>query len=265
VSSFIFDPEVQYDMRSPEVWDSGTFFTHIRSSVIRLLSAVEDRGKELVAFDFISEPVVREHGVSRAPKLWPKLVGDISGIMESRSPDRWLVVSSAPWGAAEGYKNFSPLNYSRVIYGVHIYMPHAFTHQGINKGINSSLTPQKYPGWVRFRYWDKQKIEEKLKPLREFQEKYNVPVLVGEFSTVRWADGGEKYIEDVASIANGYNWDWLYFSATGWHGWNPDYKHRNSWDENDRSYLENDREGDTSERWVTLRKIFSMNKKGITH
>ena len=80
------------------------------------------------------------------------------------------------------------------------------------------------------------------------------PVYIGSFSAVRWAKGGEEYISDAVSIFNEVNWGWAYFSATGWHGWNPDYDNIFS---NDESYKwKEHRVGQDSARWETLRKIF---------
>jgi hypothetical protein len=66
--------------------------------VIRLRSSVEGKGRDVVAFDFVSALVISEHGVSKAPMVWPASVGEISGIMQSIG------------GPLRRTKNFRPLN-----------------------------------------------------------------------------------------------------------------------------------------------------------
>jgi hypothetical protein len=256
ISNFLFSPDIDYKMRSPRVWNSPEMLEHIRQSVRRLVTHLKPRGGELVAYDFISEPIVKENGKARRPEAWFGLLEDISGILKRVDPQRWLIVSPGPWGGPMGYKSFTPISYERTIYGVHTYIPHQFTHQGVRK---YPIGPE-YPGKIGRKHWDKEQLRKSLKPLRNFQKRHNVPVLVGEFSAARWAKGGEQNIKDLVSLFDEYGWGWLYFSATGWHGWNPDYNQQypgqgkgTSWK---TQYV-----GESSERWKTLRKIFGIEQK----
>lgn len=94
-------------------------------------------------------------------------------------------------------------------------------------------------------------------PLRQFQKQHDVPVMVGEFSAVRWAEGGEQYLNDLAELFDEYGWSWHYFSATGWHGWNPDYN-QNYPGKDGVGNWKKDYVGERSVRWQTLREIFSV-------
>lgn len=254
ISSFLFNPDIKYKMHSPNVWNSSSRLEHIKTSTKRLVLSLKSRGSELMAFDFLSEPVVVKNRKGRRPEAWAKLRKDISGIVQKNAPRRWLIVSTAPWGGIKGYKELKPLANRKVIYGAHTYLPHAFTHQGIKKNPNKV----KYPGFIRGRYWDKNRIRKHLKILHTFQQKHQVPVLIGEFSAVRWASGGETYLKDLTSIFNEYNWSWLYFHATGWHGWNPDYNQHNPGKDGAKKW-KNDYIGIKSARWNTLHSIFGIN------
>lgn len=123
--------------------------------------------------------------------------------------------------------------------------------------MNEFIADVEYPGIIGLKQWDKDALREVLEPIRAFQRQHPAPVYIGEFSAVRWAKGGERYITDLASIFREYGWGLSYFSATGWHGWNPDYNSKYS-DNNPKNWKQ-DYLGDDSERWRTLDVIFGAN------
>lgn len=67
--------------------------------------------------------------------------------------------------------------------------------------------------------WNKEKIRAVLAPVRKFQQKYNVPIYVGEFSVICWAPGAAQYLDDCISIFEEYGWDWTYHVFREWAGW----------------------------------------------
>ena len=71
--------------------------------------------------------------------------------------------------------------------------------------------------------WDKEMLKWELRPVREFQQAYNVQIIVSEFSCIRWALGEsrQKLLTDMIDIYEEYDWDWLYHSYPGWPGWSP--------------------------------------------
>ena len=98
-----------------------------------------------------------------------------------------------------------------------------------------------------------------MSPLIEFRKKFNVPVLIGEFSTVRWAEGASQWLCDAASLFDENGFSWMYFAFNGYHGWNPHYDAVHSSD--DSAEFEKHRVGDQSERWQTLRAIYARQCK----
>jgi len=191
-----------------------------------------------------------------SPPQWKGALENIVSEIRKFDKKRWIVISPGSGGGPGGYANFQPPTDSRLIWGAHMYLPHAFTHQGL-KGRARGVV---YPGRIRGKYWDKSALREALAPLKQFQKKHSGPIFIGEFSAVRWASGGELYVRDLAAIFDENNWGWTYFSATGWHGMNPDY--------DDKFSSDNPKEwkshfvGDTSPRWQTLRSIFKV-EQGI--
>ena len=73
-------------------------------------------------------------------------------------------------------------------------------------------TGVRYPGTVNGLYWDKKQIRKELQTVLDFQHKYKVPILVGEFSVIRWAPKADavQYLSDLIDIFEEYQWSWIY-------------------------------------------------------
>ena len=251
VSQFPFDPS-KPDQTTPGFWSRQESPEDVLQAVRTITTHFQRRGPELAAYDFMSEPVlVLTKGKSRiSPPLWPGLLGKIIAEVRKVDQRRWIVVATGPWGGVEGYEHFDPPSDKKLIWGAHIYAPNAFTHQGLNDKQARDLA---YPGEIGRKHWDKAALKSALEPLRSFSASHPGPVWIGEFSAVRWAKGGETYIKDLVSIFDEFGWGWAYFSATGWHGWNPDY---NS-DYGNNDALKQQLIGERSQRWQTLHSIFT--------
>jgi aryl-phospho-beta-D-glucosidase BglC (GH1 family) len=247
------NPKIRVAQYTPDFWNDATKLDGVIDRVTKLAAHLKSRGEELAAIDIMSEPAVRDGPRLVAPEKWKPLMERVMGVVRSELPNVWVMISPPPQGRMTSFRNLEAFAESHIIYNAHMYMPSHFAAQGIgNKPLNV-----RYPGYVRGKHWDAAELRRHMKPLREFQRKYQVPVMVGEFSAVRWADGGEQYIKDLADIFDSYGWSWLYFSATGWHGWNPDYNQHypgkgGGWRQ--------DYVGDQSVRWQTLRDIFGVKK-----
>ena len=237
-------------------WQDNAGHAGVVAVAERLARHFHGRGNELAAYDILSEPVMKDGNKSLAPAGWPALLADINSTIRRHDPDRWLVVATAPWGGTEGYADFTPPAGKRLIWGVHLYMPHRFTHQGIR----NKESHWQYPGRIGWRYWDKNTLEDTLAPLKKFQQQHGGIVWVGEFSAVRWAKGDERYLQDMATIFDNLGWGWAYFNASGWHGWNPDYNSRYPGNDSASSTWQNDYQGDSSVRWQTLRALFGASQ-----
>lgn len=246
VSHFPIDPS-KPNQRSEEFWTDADAMSGALEEIERVVLHFKGRGDELVAYDFMSEPVLQKKGHSIQPPKWPEMMSKIIGIVSATDNRRWLVVSPGPWGGPEGYKDFIPPKTGKIILGVHVYLPIKFTHQD-----GKAVT---YPGRVNMKFWDKKKLQDSLGVLHDVSEKSGFPVLVGEFSAVRWASGGEQYLIDLASIFNEYGWGWLYFAAAGWHGWDPDYSQVYPGKDGEKKWQQTYK-GNESKRWDTLRTIF---------
>ena len=88
----------------------------------------------------------------------------------------------------------------------------------------------------------------------EFQQKYDVPIYVGEFSAIRWApeNSAYRYLNDVIEIFEEYGWDWTYHAFREWSGWSVEHTE-------DRS--NNSPATEPTERELLLRRYFKKNDR----
>ena len=169
----------------------------------------------LQAYDLINEPVVPGQMHARsAPAQWLALATAIAQAVRAVDPDTPLMVEPVPWGLPAGFRALLPLtSLPGVVYSLHFYTPHEFTHQGL-PGYADSLT---YPG----NGWDKRRLSQALDDARRFAAMHRVPIFVGEFSCVRWAPAGScpRYLADAMSLFEAEGWGWAYHCWRCYQGW----------------------------------------------
>jgi len=171
------------------------------------------------AYDLVNEPI--EH----KPALPGCNVFD-SQIRAARAiraidPNVTLIAETDDYTSPDGFKVLMPFppDIAKVVYELHMYAPDYFCMQGITEfGGSHFLLPghDTYPGMMQKTVGyppfpcNRDVLAEILKPVREFQQAYNVPIYVGEFSAVRYAKGGGQYLADVLGLFEEYGWDWSY-------------------------------------------------------
>lgn len=131
-----------------------------------------------------------------------------------------IIFEVKEWDSPSEFSFLKPIPVSNIIYEVHMYEPHAFTHQGVYDNTNGIA----YPGIINRTYYDKNTLLKILQPVRNFQLTYNLPIYIGEFSAIRWAPGAAQYIDDCISIFEGYGWNWTYHAYREWSGWDVEYE-----------------------------------------
>ncbi len=203
-------------------------------------------------YDLLNEPVpaMLPDGVM----TWPELALEAAKRIRAIDQKKAIVVEPAPWGDPEGLDDFEPLHgVDGVVYSVHMYKPHAFTHQGVH----DNPTGPTYPGVIDGRQWGKDQVREALEPARRFERDYNAPIYIGEFSAIRWAPGSSArdYLRDVIDVMEEYGWDWAYHAFREWPGWS--FEHGP--DPND------DQPSPTpTDRGLLLKSYFARNKAGMS-
>ena len=169
-------------------------------------------------YDLVNEPVGNK---PTAPGM-DSLATQVRAAKAVRAidPKTTIIIESENWDSPEAFAWLTPVDVPDVVYQVHMYVPHTFTHQGVN----GSPTGAVYPGKIDGTEYDREALRKVLAPVREFQRAYNVHIYVGEFSAIRWAPGAAKYLADCTSIFEEYGWDWSYHAFREWQGWSVEYE-----------------------------------------
>jgi endoglucanase len=199
-------------------------------------------------FDLANEPV--EGLVEEGCDDWQALAERTAQAIRAIDPHRTLIVEPASWGGPDGFNDLVPLTVSNVVYSVHMYVPHSFTHQGVFQAGREV----RYPGPIDGQAWDKARLEAVLQPVIDFQKAYGVAIYVGEFSAIRWApdQSAFRYLKDLVDIFEEHGWDWSYHAFREWSGWSVEHSE-------DR--LNTDRASAPTERQRLLRSWFAKNQK----
>lgn len=204
--------------------------------------------KTVWGYDLMNEPV-SPAVVGEGCLDWNELAFETAKRIRAIDPEHAIIIEPEPWGGPESIRNIIPLPLKGIVYSVHMYQPHNFTHQGVYNDRVGIV----YPGIIDGKYWDKNRLRVALQPVLDFQRKYDVHIYIGEFSATRWAPGRSayNYLADLIEIFEEYGWDWAYHAYREWDGWSvehgPDKKDRS------KSKTPTDRE-------LLLRSWFSLNK-----
>lgn len=165
-------------------------------------------------YDLVNEPV---QNLPSPQGVDDYLAGQVRVAKAIREidPDMPIFIEANGWDGPDGFRELEPVDVPRVIYQVHMYVPHQFTHQGVS----GSPVGIAYPGTIGGVEWNKDQIRKTLAPVREFQLAYNVHIYVGEFSAIRWAPGAARYLADCIDVFEEYGWDWTFHAYREWDGW----------------------------------------------
>ena len=172
--------------------------------------------RRIYGYDLINEPTNRRPSPEGLD--WWSLQVAAARAVRAEDPDVRVIIESNEWAQAKTFAQMKPVPLDNVVYQVHVYMPHGYTHQGTGlKGAEpaGALTwPDAARGWGRD--W----LRERLRPVREFQLKHRARIYVGEFSASVWANGAERYLADCMEIFREYGWDWTYHALRESKSWN---------------------------------------------
>ena len=168
------------------------------------------------AYDLINEPVQNRPspaGVADWLGMQVRAAKAVRAI-DALTP---IMITTDGWSAPAGFARLAAVDVPRVIYQVHMYEPHGYTHQGVKRAVPNPAPA--YPGMLGRKMVDKEALRRILQPVRDFQRAYNVHIYVGEFSAIRWAPGADRYLADCIDLFEEYGWDWTYHAFREWPGW----------------------------------------------
>ena len=197
--------------RTTDLWNSPDLEPYFVDAWNRIATKLKPRSAGIWGFDLFNEPEII--GQSTAPAQWRPLATKLTQNIHGIAPDIWVIWDPGPNGQAKGYVNLTPLPDRKVIYTAHDYRPHEFTHQCLR----GWPCPASYP----YNGYNKTSRINQLKPIRDFQLKYNVPILIGEFSVIRNAPAADAvlWLTEAVEMYEANGWSWVYHAFREWNGW----------------------------------------------
>ena len=210
--------------------------------------------KAIWCYDLLNEAVETDIPAGKGILNWRELALKTSKEIRKIDPEKAIVIEPAPWGdphALEWFEPFDPKEVSNVVYSVHMYLPHSFTHQGVY----DSPAGYVYPGKMTDgKYWDKEQIRRSLQVVRDFANDYGVAIYIGEFGSIRWAPENStyRYLRDCIEVFEEEGWDWAYHAFREWDGWSVEH----STDKDDRR-----RTVEPTDRALLLQSWFEKNER----
>ena len=210
--------------------------------------------KVIWCYDLLNEAVELPIPTGKGILNWQELTLKTAKEIRKIDPEKTIVIEPAPWGdpkALKWWEPFDPKEVPNVVYSVHMYMPHAFTHQGVAESPIGLV----YPGRMQDgRYWDKEQLRKSLQVVRDFADDYGAAIYIGEFGSIRWAPENStyRYLKDVIEIFEEEGWDWAYHAFREWDGWSV---------EHDTAKNNRQRVTEPTDRELLLRSWFEKNKR----
>jgi hypothetical protein len=179
------------------------------------------------AYDLANEPVVSKqypypytYPLDNSILRWPELAEALVNAIRAIDPVKAIIVESLNYSI--NLDDIKPIDASipNIIYSAHMYQPGKLTGQ-----FGPEIPSISYPGMIDGVNYDKNKLKELLAPLKAYQDKYRVPIYIGEFSCIRWAPNNSafNYLRDCIEIFEEYGWDYAYNTFRTWNGWSVEH------------------------------------------
>jgi len=254
-----------------DIWESGS---ENRDNFLKIWDMLSNRYKNYknIMYEILNEPVAPTN------QLWYDLVEDTIKIMRENDQDHYIMVESNLWGDSPNFE-MKKFDDEKIFYSFHFYQPLFITHQIApwTKFYKLNLFREtiKYPGVLKApseffekieeaepiyanffkhgieRYWDKNALEDMLKPVLDFKNKYNVPMLCGEFGMFINADVESRFnwLNDLISLFKKHDISYTYWTYknmdfgivdyTEQYADNPNYTKKERLDNNTLKVLQN--------------------------
>ena len=254
----VLDPKNDVDDKSSEFWKKPTYIDSTYKMVDIIARHFQSRGDELSCYEIIGEPALKGKGNAEIPSQIETFYQEVLKTIRKSDTRRWFLLTPGPWGRPTNYKDFKPyrIKDDKLIYGAHMYLPDAFTHQGVKnreKGM-------RYPGQIKNEFYDKSTIERKFKAIADFKKQYNYPIYIGEFQAARWSDGADIWVRDVLETIDDNGWGWSYFAfEAGQDFWDPYYDVANPKQSSEEWKIEY--KGPQTKIWQYMISEYAKNKK----
>ena len=145
-------------------------------------------------------------------RLYPRIVAAIREV-DSKTP---ILIGGNGYSAVGWLPYLEVLDDPCVVYTVHQYEPHLYTHQWWDTLVCT------YPGWCDVDWdgepepFDRGWLEGLFATIDGFVAQHNVPVAANEFGVMRWEPGADAFIDDEMDLLEGRGMNyvlWLWESS----------------------------------------------------
>ncbi len=180
----------------------------------------------VAGYDLANEP--NEATWNNGALLWNELVDTLCRVIRSVDPITPIVVEpvngdvarfvqTIPAGSIRGW------DIANLVYSFHFYQPATLTAQGVDA--TSRPIGAVYPATIDGIAYDSIMLRQAMQPAVDFQNRYRLPIYVGEFSCIRWAPqhSALHWLTDVTNILESQGWDWTYHAYREYQGWSVEY------------------------------------------
>lgn len=244
-NDFVIDPSDTTNDNDAKFWNDSIYLKNTYAYIKAIVTKYKSKGSELCAYEFMAEPAIYDPATQTAiqPPRLEEFYKNALFIVRAYDSSRCFMLTPGPWAMPTSYNNFNGftgISDSNVIYNVHMYMPHSFTHQGIS----DRPRPIYYPSST----FNADTIAKRFKAVKDFETRTGNRIIVGEFQAVRWAPNADQWVKDVLTNIKANGWSWCYFAyKPNFKFWNPYYVVGNPTSKPQYWYLKN--LGTTSDMW----------------
>jgi hypothetical protein len=203
----------------------GQYQTTLEDTWKRIADRLEKSAykSSIYGYDLLNEP-------NGSAEAWRELAIKLGKAVQSEHPEARIIIES-PYGHPHRLKDLKPFSsdeLDNVVYSVHVYDPIRFTHQGISdKDGKRNEFPVSFPSDSRIL----SQLQFVIDYQKTYKEKYDIPIYIGEFSAVRWASTGNRYLRRVIKIFERNGWDWTYHAFREAQSWDPELKLNEDFDD----------------------------------
>ena len=217
-----------------DIWDSES---KNRDNYLKIWDMLSSRYQNYdnIMYEILNEPVAPTN------QLWFDLVEETIKSIRKNDKEHYIVVESNLWGDSPNFE-MKKFDDEKIFYSFHYYQPLFITHQlapwtkfyklKLYQKLtdypgNINVSPEFFekiekaePIYANFfkhgvnRFWDKNALEEMLKPVIEFKNKYNVPMLCGEFGVFIGAEVQTRtnWLNDLISLFKKHDISYTYWT-----------------------------------------------------
>jgi len=200
------------NLATMRIWQSPEY----QSSFVKfwglMAKRYADRGNVIYAYELLNEPHAAYGGQKLADE-WHSLAQRAVDEIRLHDQEHAIVINCTDWANPSGFNYLKPLEDDNIIYSFHMWVPHEFTHQGVN----NARTGVRYPTTT----WNKNWIRDQLAPVLAFQKAHDVRVFVGEIGATASADRHDRaaYFQDCLELFEEYGFDYAQWCYMEWGAW----------------------------------------------